>query len=166
MITCECVLFQQVVIKDMEGRFHGAQRFHAETPSWSRRERPCSVSPSARTLLLTERSSHSFSKLEVLRDRMKCGKSTEGSLTSRPASSRPRRDSLNPPSVKHADEIDEVVQMYLSESDQLGRLKRLAYGIYSLGNKKIGISVKNGKPLVRIGGGAMVHLDVYLVTHS
>lgn len=64
------------------------------------------------------------------------------------------------------DEIDEVVQSYLMDTDQLGRLARVAYGVYRLGNKRVGISVKNGKPLVKIGGGAMIHLDLYLVNHS
>jgi len=66
---------------------------------------------------------------------------------------------------KPRDEVDEVVQEYLRETDQVGRLRWLSYGVYLLGTKKIGVTVKNGKPLVRIGGGAFVHLDLYFVTH-
>jgi hypothetical protein len=77
-----------------------------------------------------------------------------------------RKPSESRPPVKSADEIDQVVQCYLTATNQEGKLKRLSYGIYLLGTRKIGVFVKNGKPLVRIGGGAMVHLDVYLVNHS
>ena len=153
------------MVKDLEGRLHGCRRPQDDASAAVTNSRQPLILQSSRASL-SSRTSQSASKLELLRDRMKSGKSVELSHTARPFSSRLRRESTDKPSFKPADEIDEVVQMYLNESDQLGRVKRLAYGVYLLGNKKIGISVKNGKPLVRIGGGAMVHLDVYLVTHS
>lgn len=69
------------------------------------------------------------------------------------------------PVKKYADEIDAVVHEYLGDQEEVGRLKRVSYGVYSLGAKRIGICVKNGKPLVRIGGGASVNLETYLDTH-
>lgn len=83
--------------------------------------------------------------------------------SSRVQTSRSRQMSVS--RSKPRDEVDEVVQEYLRETDQVGRLRWLSYGVYLLGTKKIGVTVKNGKPLVRIGGGAFVHLDLYFVTH-
>ena len=96
---------------------------------------------------------------------MKSRKSVDGLKTPR-ATARARTPANTTRATKFADEIDEVVQNYLTDTNQTGRLRRVSYGVYSQGLKKIGVSVKNGKPLVRIGGGASVHLDVYLVTHS
>ena len=105
------------------------------------------------------------SRLDECRSRMKAVKSC-GSIDTPRATSARRPSESRTPTVKYADEIDQVVQTYLAFTDQEGRLKRLSYGVYLLGSRKIGVYVKNGKPLVRIGGGAMVHLDVYLVNHS
>ena len=105
------------------------------------------------------------SKLSARRDRMKSVKSCGSFDTARAVTSRSRRPSISR-SIKGADEIDDVVQTFLTETNQVGRLQQLSYGIYMLGSRKIGVHIKNGKPLVRIGGGAMVHLDLYLVTHS
>ena len=106
------------------------------------------------------------SRLRQLRDRFKSSKSKENLKTPRATTARARTPAPSSRTWKSQDEIDQVVQSYLAETDQIGRLRRVSYGIYLLGCKKIGVSVKNGKPLVRIGGGASVHLDVYLVTHS
>lgn len=98
----------------------------------------------------------SGSRLAEMRDRLKDSKLQNAVAIPRSARTAAR---------KYADEIDAVVQEHLGEQDVAGRLKRVSYGVYSLGAKRIGISVKNGKPLVRIGGGASVSLDTYLDTH-
>lgn len=108
--------------------------------------------------------SESSTKLENRRFHAKTvSQSARTPDSSRFQTSRPRQMSVS--RTKPRDEIDEVVQAYLRETDQVGRLRWLSYGVYLLGTKKIGVTVKNGKPLVRIGGGAFVHLDLYFVTH-
>ena len=102
-----------------------------------------------------------------IRFRMKSAKALtpRGSGSFQPRTARVRMGSMS--ARGHFDEIDEVVQAHLRAVDQTGRLTRLSYGVYSVGGgtKRVSISVKNGKPLVRIGGGASIHLDTYLVNH-
>ncbi len=106
------------------------------------------------------------SKYSLLRDRKKRVKQHTRVRTTREANLE-HSCRVQARSVQRAeDEIDEVVLTYLADTYQVGRLKRVSYGVYLLGNKRVGISVKIGKPLVRIGGGAMIHLDLYLVNHS
>jgi hypothetical protein len=120
------------------------------------------VSPSSASCasIHPESLSRQDSRLGSLRDRFKSAKAPYKLLAQRPQSARTTS------AVRSVDEVDEVVQNYLAETNQVGRLARQSYGVYLLGNKRIGISVKNGKPLVRIGGGAMIHLDLYLVNHA
>jgi hypothetical protein len=99
-------------------------------------------------------------KLQFSRYHMKVAR---GHASARTSSARHGAESQTRP--KPRDDIDEVVQEYLREIDQVGRIRWVSHGVYLLGNRKIGVTVKNGKPLVRIGGGAFVHLEVYLVNH-
>ena len=100
------------------------------------------------------------SRLATLRNQLKDARSRNQTDGRRTPPSEPIRCVR-----KYADEIDAVVQVSLGEQESAGRLKRVSYGVYSLGAKQIGVSVKNGKPLVRIGGGASVNLETYLDTH-
>ena len=120
------------------------------------------VSPSSASCasVRTENFKREDSRLGSLRDRFKSAKAPYKLLGQRPQSA--RTTSV----ARSVDDVDEVVQSYLNETNQAGRITRQSYGVYLLGNKRIAISVKNGKPLVRIGGGAMIHLDLYLVNHA
>jgi hypothetical protein len=65
------------------------------------------------------------------------------------------------------DDIDDIVQKFLESRDLVGALRRVSYGVYSIGDgpKRISVCIKNNKPLVRSGGGSYLHLDMYLSTH-
>ena len=69
--------------------------------------------------------------------------------------------------VASSDDIDEVVQRFLESRDMLGALRRVSYGVYTVGDgpRRISICIKNNKPLVRSGGGSYLHLDMYLSNH-
>jgi hypothetical protein len=69
--------------------------------------------------------------------------------------------------LSSSDDIDEVVQKFLESRDMIGAIRRVSYGIYSVGDgpRRISITVKNNKPLVRSGGGSYLHLDMYLSNH-
>jgi len=82
------------------------------------------------------------------------------------------KQSVQPPvtvtsPMASSDDIDEAVQKFLESRDMVGALRRLSYGVYTVGEgpKRISICIKNNKPLVRSGGGSYLHLDMYLSTH-
>jgi hypothetical protein len=153
-----------MVIQELE------YRLHARAPRSGGPENRDNISDKEEegsTIVASRRKaiSPSHSKFELVRNRLKSMKSTDSIEVARPWTARARQSSNPLTSLRAVDDVDEVVLSYLRETDQIGRLKRHSYGIYTLGNKQIAIIIKNGKPLVRIGGGAMVHLDVFLVTH-
>ena len=88
-----------------------------------------------------------------MRDRMKRQSLSKRPSTAHPSSRRPH------------DEIDAIVQSHLAQANEIGRLVRLSRGVYSVngGSRKYTVCIKNGKPLVQIGGGAYVTLSVFLI---
>ena len=69
--------------------------------------------------------------------------------------------------IASSDDIDEAVQRFLESRDMIGALRRVSYGVYTVGDgpRRVSICIKNNKPLVRSGGGSYLHLDMYLSTH-
>ena len=51
------------------------------------------------------------------------------------------------------DEIDELFVQHLNKADIDLEIKRLGYGQYMFGTKKISVKMLNGKLLIRVGGG-------------
>jgi hypothetical protein len=80
----------------------------------------------------------------------------------RDQSKRQEMDSRSP-----MDDIDANVQKTLRMTNQIGSIRRIRYGVYTIGEgpRCISICVKNNKPLVRSGGGAYIPLDAFLSSH-
>jgi hypothetical protein len=77
------------------------------------------------------------------------------------------KQASSPIPISSSDDIDEVVQKFLESRDMIGAIRRVSYGVYSVGDgpRRISVCVKNNKPLVRSGGGSYLHLDMYLSNH-
>ena len=150
----KCINDLETQIKELSSQIRRIER-----PTSTRKGSCGGISDTSDATIQFEESSPSL-KLQASRWRLKAARSH---ASARPTSARSRPESQTRPRAR--DDIDQVVQEYLKEVDQAGRIRWVSYGVYLMGNKKIGVTIKNGKPLVRIGGGAFVHLEVYLVTH-
>ena len=63
------------------------------------------------------------------------------------------------------DEVDELLAKYINEMELTLPVRRLEYGYYLFGTKKIYAKVMNGKLVVRVGGGYMTFKE-FIETHA
>ena len=68
------------------------------------------------------------------------------------------------PQQKHGDLIDSLLKEYMQKQGMKNPFVRLAEGLYTFGNKKVSVTVKNGAIIVRVGGGYMF-LEEFLRTY-
>ena len=55
-----------------------------------------------------------------------------------------------------SDNIDKALRDYIRESGFVNHFSKISEGVYQYGTKKISLSLKNGIPLIRVGGGYML----------
>ena len=63
------------------------------------------------------------------------------------------------------DSIDRALRDYMKETGMINPFNKISEGNYQYGNKKISLSLKNGIPVIRVGGGYMF-IDEFLKIYN
>ena len=63
------------------------------------------------------------------------------------------------------DNIDRALRDYMRESGLVNPFSKISEGVYQYGTKKISLSLKNGMPVIRVGGGYMF-IDEFLKIYN
>lgn len=63
------------------------------------------------------------------------------------------------------DSIDRALRDYMKESGLINPFNKIGEGVYQYGTKKISLSLKNGMPVIRVGGGYMF-IDEFLKIYN
>ncbi|OMJ90067.1 hypothetical protein SteCoe_7646 [Stentor coeruleus] len=100
-----------------------------------------------------------------LLEKMRGSKSEHELSETSEASDHKALQNKTPIKEEKSDSIDKALKLYMKDAGMQNPFQKIGDGVYTYANKKVSMSLKNGVPVIRVGGGYMF-IDEFLKIYN